>query len=118
MSEDLWKRVETAFYLEPSREKAIAAVDINFRKNFPTLPLSHISEETCGIRFERLTFEMLASLKLRHTIDTPARLDGIFVIVEHNGQYYVVDGTKRINRWKNRGTSATDEAVVISRRKP
>jgi len=85
MGEDLWKRVELAFYLKPSRKKAIAEADANFRKNFPALQPNYISEENCGIRFERLKFEMLFRLKLRHTIDTPDRPNGTIVIVEHAG---------------------------------
>jgi hypothetical protein len=116
MAEDLWKRVESAFWYAGTREKAIAEADRIFRKTFPAFPEGYISESACNIQFERLTRESIGNLELRHTMNRPQFGTGTIVIVKHGGLRYVVDGTKRINRWKSQGSTETDEAVIIARK--
>jgi hypothetical protein len=116
LDEDLWKRVQAAFHYARSRERAIAEADRIFRKSFPEFPMNYISEAACDIRFERLSREMLSDLELRSTMDRPQFGTGTIIIVEHLGKRYVVDGTKRVNRWKFHNISETDQAVIISRR--
>jgi hypothetical protein len=116
MAEDLWKRVEAAFWYVGTREKAIGEADRIFRKTYRDFPENYISEPTCTITFERLTRESIESLELRHTLNRPQFGTGTIVIVEHEGHRHVVDGTKRINRWKSQGITETDEGVVIARK--
>ena len=112
----MWNLLETAFGYAGSREAAVAEADRILRKTFPELPVNYICEASCIIKFERLTREALDRLHLRHKIDTPNFGGGTIVIVEHLRERHVVDGTKRINRWKNHGITETDAAVVIARK--
>jgi hypothetical protein len=115
MNAALWNRVQSAFYLSPTLDKALSEVNRILRKTYSDLPQDYIDPSVCTIRQEWFGVQQLRELKLRHTLSSPKYTEGPIVVVEYLGLRHVIDGTNRVNQWIAKDSTESHEVLLISR---
>jgi hypothetical protein len=112
--EELWKRVDVALFQASSREQTLSEINRLLRKWHFHLPDDYITLHNCAIRREWLTPQQLSHFTRGHPRSAPKRVSGPLVVVEYQGETYMLDGTNRINRWLADGDREPHETVILT----
>ena len=122
MSEEdaLWDRIYAAFVahqkpwidhtpqmaLDRVAAKCIERIGLSFNKS------------NCTVHEESLSFDALKRLRRHHgrsRVD-PRFEDWALVILQYNGQRFVIDGNTRVNKWVNEESHISRLALIIEPR--
>src|SRR5215813_5966003 len=57
------------------------------------------NSDNCDVLEELLCLDDLKQLRRYHKESNPKRDEGAIMVLIHNGQRYVIDGNKRVNKW-------------------
>jgi hypothetical protein len=114
--DDLWSVVYAAFkpHQQPTDPTPQAALNRIAAKCLKTAIVRSFDRANCGIHCELLTPRDLAALTTFHDKITPGCLHEPIVVLSLGNRRVVIDGNKRVNKWRAENSSDSRLAIVIS----
>jgi hypothetical protein len=75
----------------------------------------HLSfnDSNCTVREQALSLDDLRHLRCYHDNAHPERDGDSIVVLVHEGQRFVIDGNKRVNKWVKEGSTERRSALII-----
>ena len=108
----LWVRVHAAF-----KAHQIPHIDLT-----PQMALNRIAakcihlsfdQSNCMVHEESLSIDDLRQLTRYPNEDPPQRDGGSIVVLVYEGQRFVIDGNKRVNKWLKEGSTELRSALIV-----
>lgn len=108
----LWVRVRAAF-----EAHQIPGID-----HTPQMALDRIAakcihlsfnDSNCTVREECLLLDELRQLRRYHDNVHPKRDSGPIIVLVYEGQRFIIDGNKRVNKWVEQGSAEPRSALII-----
>ena len=110
---ELWRQIHESFEwhrIKGFDSDAQAAMD---RVAMKCLGYS-FNDTNCTVREELLKWASLHELKLRPGQTTePRRLGGAIVVLVYEGKRFVIDGSRRVNKWIKQKSKGPFRAIVV-----
>ena len=71
------------------------------------------SPDNCEVDEEVLSLDNLKQLKRYHKEANPARNDEPIIVLVYDGDRFVIDGNKRVNKWVNDEDATSRRALIV-----
>lgn len=72
--------------------------------------------DNCAVHEEVLSLDDLKQLKRYHKEDNPQRNGEPIIVLVYDGDRFVIDGNKRVNKWVNDEDVTPRRALIVKRK--
>lgn len=76
--------------------------------------LKWLDPSSCTLHRAVWPISRLLTLNRRHTDDTPQNETVPVIVLNHDGNYFLIDGNNRLNKWAGEGRGGEHQVIIVS----